>query len=164
MEWSVTLVGWLWESASCWLLTSYRNVLTWTSWALSDSYRHSFLLSENQRVFIVMETFVFGWYSLNGPLTTNDIERSSYNKWLFFIYPRIHFLSCERRHYISNHSAEEERKSKWVWYENTTITHCRPTHGIMSKSQNTTCADPESFARVGQTLTAFILWGERGSK
>ena len=41
--------------------------------------------------------------TLNGPLTTNDI---------FFIYPRIHFLSCERRHYISNHSAEEERKSK----------------------------------------------------
>ena len=42
--------------------------------------------------------------TLNGPLTTNDF---------FFIYPRIHFLSCECRHLAIIVPRKREKESKY---------------------------------------------------
>ena len=56
-----------------------------------------------------------------------------------FFYGGAYSLFLRRRFSIEHEQemTRETLKSKWVWYGNTTITHCRPTHGTVRKSHRT---------------------------
>ena len=48
-------------------------------------------------------------------------------------------------------------ESKWVWSGNTAITHCRPTHGTVRKSQRTLTAKIHQEDKTSKATSSFFL-------
>ena len=49
------------------------------------------------------------------------------------------------------------QESQWVWSGNTAITHCRPTHGTVRKSQRTLTAKIHKEDKTSKASSSFFL-------